>query len=177
MEIRTRQSGPRVFINHSGLRPAEPSSLAVAATHHTLTHLTLNVAKHVHMRAQELSSLGKCGSSDHHQHQQLGMVVSSGQRPPLTPKGTAASRHNKRAADLNAVEEEGGRGGVVSRAPPQVESENMLRGNVRDVFDAASMVTTATVSGVSKVRYRIAVEPVVRNLADDSMRLRSLVVR
>jgi hypothetical protein len=35
----------RVFNNYSGNRPAEPSSVAVAATWHTLTHILLHFIK------------------------------------------------------------------------------------------------------------------------------------
>ncbi|KAG8467278.1 hypothetical protein KFE25_000594 [Diacronema lutheri] len=38
----------RVLITGAGYRPAEPSSLAVAAMHHTFTHLLLHVAEFVH---------------------------------------------------------------------------------------------------------------------------------
>ena len=38
-------TGNRVFNNYSGNRPAEPSSVAIAATMHTLTHLILHLVK------------------------------------------------------------------------------------------------------------------------------------
>jgi hypothetical protein len=38
---------PRVLLSLSGHGPAEPSSLAVAATHHSMTHLLLHLAAHV----------------------------------------------------------------------------------------------------------------------------------
>jgi hypothetical protein len=44
---------PRVLLSLSGHRPAEPSSLAVAATHHTMTHLLLHMATHVRNHAPE----------------------------------------------------------------------------------------------------------------------------
>lgn len=160
VENSTRKHGssqlhPRVFINHSGLRPAEPTSLAVAATHHTLTHLTLHVAKHVHKNVHDLSSSSGLRSADQHQQQpQSGSVVSSsGRRLSLTPKGTAPCRNTRSTPDRIAGED-GGSGGMVSFAPtPEADGESMLRGNFRDVSDAAAMVTTATVSGISKVRF------------------------
>ena len=44
-------AAPRVILTQSGHRPAEPSSLAVAAAHHTLTHLLLHLATHVRNHA------------------------------------------------------------------------------------------------------------------------------
>lgn len=47
------KGGARVFNNLSGHRPAEPTSLAAAATHHTLTRLILFAAKRIAFDVQE----------------------------------------------------------------------------------------------------------------------------
>ena len=61
-ENNLRYTGDRVFRNYSGLRPAEPTSAAIAATFHTLTFLLLHLLRKVNEAnnsAQVISSISE----------------------------------------------------------------------------------------------------------------------
>ena len=59
--------GKRVFNNLSGHCPAEPTSLAVAAAHHTLTKLLLFLVQYVKVSVHH-SVRFQCFSATKHRH-------------------------------------------------------------------------------------------------------------
>jgi formate hydrogenlyase subunit 3/multisubunit Na+/H+ antiporter MnhD subunit len=61
-DVGMEYDGSRVLNNISGLCPAEPTSLAVAAAHHTLTKLLLFLVQYVKVSCLDSASLHKLDS-------------------------------------------------------------------------------------------------------------------